>query len=63
MTRTTEKHRDDARQAINLLFSDMAADERDQVEALEELRELCSENIEVLKEQIRNQEAEMEDEP
>lgn len=63
MTRTTEKHRDDARRAISLLFSDMAADERDQVEALEELRELCSENIEALKEQIRNQEAEMEDEP
>lgn len=53
MNRRIERLKNEATQAISSLFSDTSADEREQIEAMEEIAQLCTENIEVLREQLR----------
>lgn len=53
MNRRIERLKNEATQAISSLFSDTSADEQEQIEAMEEIAQLCTENIEVLREQIR----------
>lgn len=50
----TEELKKEALEIISRLFSDMDADEEAQISAMEEIRDLCDENIELLREQIRS---------
>ena len=56
----TEEKKNEALEAVSRLFSDTDADEREQIEALEEIENLCRDNIECLKEQLRNDAADDE---
>lgn len=58
MDTETESHKDEALEAINRLFSNTDADERDQIEAMEEIQSILESNIYALREQIRMDEQE-----
>lgn len=53
MDMKTEQYRDDALEVISRLFSNCDADERDQIEAMEEIQSTLESNIDALREQIR----------
>jgi hypothetical protein len=52
----TQKKKIEIERLVGRLFSDTMADETEQAEALESIAQLCQENAEVLREQMRNQE-------
>jgi len=50
----TEELKTEALEIISRLFGDLGADESAQITALEEIRDLCDDNITSLREQIRS---------
>lgn len=53
MPSTTELHKQAAIKAIDALFANTSAPESEQIDALQEIKERCEENIATLREQTK----------